>query len=69
MRGALGKNVGYVNPLLYATKTKGTFHEINNGNNGTYSAGPSWDACTGLGSPEGAALLASLGDTSTSKTP
>jgi kumamolisin len=24
---------------------------------GAYSAGPGWDACTGLGSPNGTALL------------
>ena len=27
------------------------FHDITSGNNGAYSAGPGWDACTGLGSP------------------
>jgi hypothetical protein len=25
-----------------------------------YTAGPGWDACTGLGTPDGTALLASL---------
>jgi kumamolisin len=58
---ALGKDLGYVNPLLYASKSAATFHDITSGTNGTYSAGPGWDACTGLGSPDGAALLASLG--------
>ena len=57
---ALGKNVGYVNPLLYATTTESTFHDITSGTNGDYSAGPGWDACTGLGSPNGAALLSVL---------
>jgi kumamolisin len=36
------------------------FHDITSGNNGSYTAGPSWDACTGLGSPDGANLLAAL---------
>ena len=27
------------------------FHHITSGNNGDYSAGPGWDACSGLGSP------------------
>jgi len=30
------------------------------GDNGAYSAGPGWDACTGLGSPNGTALLSQL---------
>jgi kumamolisin len=57
---SLGVNVGYVKPLLYAAKAEGTFHDITSGNNGDYSAGPGWDACTGLGSPDGAKLLAAL---------
>jgi kumamolisin len=57
---ALGKNVGYVNPLLYSTSAEATFHDITSGNNGDYSAGPGWDACTGLGSPDGTALLSAL---------
>jgi kumamolisin len=57
---SLGKNVGYLNPLLYTSKVEGTLHDITVGNNGTYSAGPGWDACTGLGTPDGAALLTAL---------
>ena len=57
---ALGKNVGYVNPLLYAANAEGMFHDITAGSNGDYSAGPGWDACTGLGSPDGWALLSAL---------
>jgi kumamolisin len=57
---SLGTNVGYVNPLLYTATAGGTFHDITVGNNGSYSAGRGWDACTGLGSPNGAALLAAL---------
>jgi len=57
---ALGKNVGYVNPLLYAASIEPTFHDITSGGNGQYSATKGWDACTGLGSPNGAALLAAL---------
>jgi len=59
---SLGANVGYVNPLLYGAKEEATFHEITSGNNGGYSAGVGWNACTGLGSPDGAALLTSLGE-------
>jgi len=57
---SLGKNVGYLNPLLYTKNVEDTLHDITVGNNGTYSAGPGWDACTGLGTPDGAALLAAL---------
>ena len=57
---SLGTNVGYVNPLLYGAKAEAAFHDITSGNNGSYSAGPGWDACTGLGSPNGAALLTAL---------
>lgn len=57
---SLETNVGYVNPLLYSTKVESTFHDITSGSNGDYSAGPGWDACTGLGSPNGAALMAAL---------
>lgn len=57
---SLGANVGYVNPLLYSANEEASFHDITSGNNGGYSAGPGWDACTGLGSPNGAALLAAL---------
>jgi kumamolisin len=58
---SLGKNVGYLNPLLYTGNVESTLHDITSGSNGAYSAGPGWDACTGLGTPDGAALLAALG--------
>lgn len=57
---SIGANVGYVNPLLYSAKAEVTFHDITSGNNGDYSAGPGWDACTGLGTPDGSALLTAL---------
>jgi kumamolisin len=62
---SLGKNVGYINPMLYAAKSEATFHDITSGSNGTYTAGPGWDACTGNGTPDGTALLQSLGASST----
>jgi len=54
--------VGYLNPLLYTPAVTATFHDITVGSNGAplYPAGPGWDPCTGLGSPDGAALLAAL---------
>jgi kumamolisin len=49
---------------LYAGATVGTavpgFKDVTSGNNGGYRAAPGWDACTGLGSPDGTALLARL---------
>lgn len=41
------------------------FRDITSGSNGAYSAGPGWDACTGLGSPDGTTLLARLSATVT----
>ena len=53
----LGRNAGFINPKLYA---HGVLRDITQGNNGAYKAGPGWDACTGLGSPDGAKVLAAL---------
>ena len=36
------------------------FNDITEGNNGAYKAGPGWDPCTGLGTPNGQALLTRL---------
>lgn len=55
----LGTPVGYLNPRLYALG-KAPFFDITAGNNGAFSAGPGWDACTGLGSPNGVMLLKAL---------
>ena len=64
----LGTPVGYFNPLLYSKLgTSAGFRDIVKGNNDTsghvggYSAGKGWDACSGWGSPVGAALLKAFG--------
>jgi kumamolisin len=61
---ATGQRFGLIQTLLYAGVTPGTavggFNDITSGNNGAYTAGPGWDACSGLGSPDGTALLARL---------
>ena len=36
------------------------FRDITRGNNGAYEATPGWDACTGLGVPDGTALVTVL---------
>ncbi len=51
--------LGFFNPQLYAA-AKASLNDITSGNNGAYSAGPGWDACTGLGSPNGTQLAATL---------
>ncbi len=51
---------GFLQPKLYAAGAAQAFHDITDGNNGTYTAGPGWDACTGLGSPNVPALLTLL---------
>ena len=59
---SLGKATGYLNPSLYQSiaTQQGTFHDITSGNNGDFSSGPGWDACSGWGSPMGSALLQAL---------
>lgn len=54
---------GFLNTILYGSFSKGVLHDITQGNNGAYSAGPGWDACTGLGSPDGNALFQALSGT------
>jgi len=50
----LGKPVGFINPRLYAQQAN--FRDVTAGNNGAFEATPGWDACTGLGSPDGTKL-------------
>jgi kumamolisin len=59
-----GQKFGLITPLLYAGVTPGNapagFRDITSGSNGAFSAAQGWDACTGLGVPDGTALLARL---------
>ena len=61
---ATGTRFGLIQTSLYAgvipEVTVAGFNDIVTGSNGAYSAGPGWDACTGLGSPDGQALLERL---------
>jgi kumamolisin len=61
-----GVTAGFLNPLLYGAAAS-AFRDITTGNNdiyaklnGLYTAGPGWDACSGLGVPDGTKLLASV---------
>jgi kumamolisin len=56
----LNARCGFLNPLLYGQFSSGVLHDIKVGNNGAYQAGPGWDACTGLGSPDGDQLFHAL---------
>jgi len=56
---ALGRAVGDVHAALYRVGTT-AFRDITQGNNGAYNASTGWDACTGLGSPDGQMLLTAL---------
>lgn len=60
---AKGTNAGWINAFLYAHAAAGAVNGVTQGTNaifGTvkgYDAGPGWNACTGLGTPDGAAIL------------
>ena len=56
--------LGFLNPLLYPVGAHGC-RDITAGNNGAFNARTGWDACTGLGSPNGTALATLLGSTAT----
>lgn len=49
-----GKAAGFLNPQIYQGPQ--AFRDITQGNNGDFEATVGWDACTGLGSPDGAKL-------------
>jgi kumamolisin len=50
--------VGYINPKLYGHPAG--FNDITHGGNGTFAASPGWDACTGLGTPNGKKISEAL---------
>jgi kumamolisin len=52
-------SVGFINPKLY--QNAAAFNDITVGNNGDFAAAPGWDACTGLGSPDGAKIAGTVG--------
>jgi len=66
----LNGRVGFINPQLYAVSaSSGVFHDVTDDNNRVsfggnnnvgYDAGPGWDACSGLGSSDGAKLMGVL---------
>ena len=64
---ALNKPAGFLHPVLYGrAAAEGAFRDITSGTNNItghlpgYSTAPGWDACSGLGSPDGELLLKAL---------
>jgi len=55
----LGQAIGDPHEALYAIGVT-AFHDITSGTNGKFKAAKGWDACTGLGTPKGQALLDAL---------
>jgi len=54
----LGLRVGWLTPLLYTSYLEQKYlNEITTGGNGVFEATAGWNPCTGLGSPDGEALL------------
>jgi len=53
-----GRRAGFINPPLY--RSPNALRDVAVGDNGAFAAGRGWDACTGLGSPDGAAVTAAL---------
>lgn len=59
---ALGKPLGFLNPILYGSPAiASAYRDVIKGNNGAYTAGKGWDACTGWGSIIGSQLMKSQG--------
>jgi kumamolisin len=60
------KNVGFLNPFLYANVGKGITKDVTSGTNAItktvkgYKAGKGWNACAGLGVPDGQKILDNL---------
>ncbi len=60
------RNVGFLNPFLYSNVAKGVVHDVTSGTNAItntvegYNAGPGWNPCSGLGTPDGTAILNNL---------
>ena len=60
-----GIPLGYLNPYLYGLAGSKVLVDVRSGDNAVapapgYPSGPGWDACTGLGGLNGAALLAAV---------
>lgn len=54
-----GKRLGNMAKLLWSLPA-GETNDVTSGSNGAYNAGIGWDPCTGLGTPNGAKILAAI---------
>jgi kumamolisin len=54
-------SIGLLNPAAYPLMGSSAFNDITSGSNGAYAAGPGYDLCSGLGSPNVANLISALG--------
>jgi hypothetical protein len=67
IQAEFGHPFGFLNPVFYGLAGSSVFEDINDGVNNqwsqeaktapSYTSGPGWDACTGLGRIDGGALL------------
>jgi kumamolisin len=53
----LDTRAGFLNSVFYGPSGRPALHDITKGANGAYKAAKGWDACTGLGRPDGTKLL------------
>jgi kumamolisin len=58
INSAKGSPVGFINPHLYRGFG---FNDVTSGDNGGYAAAIGWDACSGLGTPNGRKIADLLG--------
>ena len=65
INSAKGSPIGFINPQIYAATS--SLNDIRTGNNGSYAAAAGWDACTGLGSPDGTKIAALFEKNTTSR--
>ena len=57
-RSVLGlPSIGLLNRWVYALNGSNAFNDITRGNNGAYQAGPGYDRCTGIGTPNISRLM------------
>ena len=70
VNAAAGKPAGQPHATFY--KNPGIFNDVTHGNNKSgaigYSAAKGWDACTGLGTPKGAAVIAAFSSSTSRET-
>jgi kumamolisin len=60
-----GKPAGYLNPILYQNQP--AFNDITQGNNGDFAAARGWDACSGMGTPNGSMIASALSGNTSAK--